>query len=640
MGAVVSLLWPKNSAVLHEYLRRVPSAVHTPETLLGSVAPSVAASAAVLAGEKASQARAALGSDPRSAAVATRIRESFSESLLLVDALDGLHASEGVELVVLNEDVTQRGKTVAKWAAARSVPSVVLSHSCILGRLYTVHRDVSAETIAVFGSRGAQPYIESGIEPARVSITGNPAWDTYRGLIPRRAAIRAELSRKHGFSPNDHVVVFATTWPAFFTAFCDPGHYEDSVRAVLRAVRELRELDVPLQLVIKERPSNAGKRAQLDALIREEATGFTPLISDGDLELWTVASDAVISVDSNVAIEASLAGTVAINLWSPMSWLNGPFFDASDGVLETTADKLSLAIAHALGNEEMRKLLRSQAAARVSDFAAAPGEAVARMAALMEQKRKPAPVDVRYVWQELSNPKPVSDKGKDSVYYRSPRTDMLAHLRSAPKFVLDVGCGAGATGAEIKQRYPNAYVTGIELNEGAARLAADRLDRVIQHNVEQLDFEKAGFTAGSIDLVLFPDVLEHLYDPWNVLMRIRRFLAPGAQVLASIPNSRNLWLLSHLSGGGWDYAEDGLLDVTHIRFFTKKTIAELFAQTGYDIHAMYSNPDGRVPVMQAPDGGDVNIDTPQFTLKNLNAQDLVELRTLQFIVDAAPQPHR
>lgn len=262
------------------------------------------------------------------------------------------------------------------------------------------------------------------------------------------------------------------------------------------------------------------------------------------------------------------------------------------------------------------------------------------MAALMEQKRKPAPVDVRYVWQELSNPKPVSDKGKDSVYYRSPRTDMLAHLRSAPKFVLDVGCGAGATGAEIKQRYPNAYVTGIELNEGAARLAADRLDRVIQHNVEQLDFEKAGFTAGSIDLVLFPDVLEHLYDPWNVLMRIRRFLAPGAQVLASIPNSRNLWLLSHLSGGGWDYAEDGLLDVTHIRFFTKKTIAELFAQTGYDIHAMYSNPDGRVPVMQAPDGGAVNIDTPQFTLKNLNAQDLVELRTLQFIVDAAPQPHR
>ena len=112
----------------------------------------------------------------------------------------------------------------------------------------------------------------------------------------------------------------------------------------------------------------------------------------------------------------------------------------------------------------------------------------------------------------------------DSPYYHYARTEVLAMIKAAPGVVLDVGCGGGATGGEIKKRYPLAQVHGIELSRGAAEIARTRLDRVLNENVEELDFASAGFAPGSIDLALFPDVLEHLYDPWRLLQRLKPFL--------------------------------------------------------------------------------------------------------------------
>lgn len=243
---------------------------------------------------------------------------------------------------------------------------------------------------------------------------------------------------------------------------------------------------------------------------------------------------------------------------------------------------------------------------------------------------------VRHVWHELSDPRGVAEKGIDSVYYRSPRLDMMARLRGAPRVMLDVGCGAGATGAAVKERFPGAQVVGIEINADAAALASDRIDRVIVDNVETLDFAQAGFAPHGIDVAFFPDVLEHLYDPWKLLERLRAFLTPDAHVVASIPNVRNLWLLLQLMGGNWDYAEEGLLDVTHVRFFTKKSVIQLFEQTGYRVDSISCNLDGRVPQIAVPQGGRVNLDMPSCLIKNVSDQDALELRTLQFVVDATP----
>ena len=246
------------------------------------------------------------------------------------------------------------------------------------------------------------------------------------------------------------------------------------------------------------------------------------------------------------------------------------------------------------------------------------------------------PVSARYTWLELSQPRTLAEKGDTGEYYDRPRTDLIELLQHAPRVVLEAGCGSGATGATLKQAYPQAVVHGVELSVEAAALAANRLDRVICANVEQVDFEESGFAHGSIDTVFFPDVLEHLYDPWNLLVRLRPYLSADAQVVASIPNSRNLWLLMHLLHGNWDYVEEGLLDVTHIRFFTLKTVRELFEQTGYTIVSLWQNPDGRIPDIPTNPGPVNTVDAGDAVLRNLSPVDVAELSTLQFRIVATP----
>jgi 2-polyprenyl-3-methyl-5-hydroxy-6-metoxy-1,4-benzoquinol methylase len=241
----------------------------------------------------------------------------------------------------------------------------------------------------------------------------------------------------------------------------------------------------------------------------------------------------------------------------------------------------------------------------------------------------------RPVWYELSHPKTVAEKGL-AHYYHFARPELVNLLAHTPRVVLDIGCAGGATGMLLKQTYPNATVHGIEINEEAASLASTRLDRVLRENVEKLDFACAGFEYESVDVVFLPDVLEHLYDPWNLLLRLKPFLAPDAQILASVPNSRNLLLISELSAGNFDYEEAGLLDVTHIRFFTRKSALALFTETGYSISRLSHNIDGRIPELVCPQNGTIDISLPKLTLKAINAQEALELRTLQFVIDARP----
>jgi 2-polyprenyl-3-methyl-5-hydroxy-6-metoxy-1,4-benzoquinol methylase len=243
-------------------------------------------------------------------------------------------------------------------------------------------------------------------------------------------------------------------------------------------------------------------------------------------------------------------------------------------------------------------------------------------------------VATTYVWETLSAPAPT--ESGDALYYNFVRSEVVGLIKQPPRIVLDVGCGGGATGAEIKRLYPGALVHGVELSEAAAAIAKTRLDRVLNENVEKLDFAACGFERKSIDLVLFPDVLEHLYDPWNLLRRLRPFLADDAHILASIPNVRNLWLINQLLAGNWDYAPAGLLDVTHIRFFTRKSIVELFEQTGYRIESMGANLDGRVPAAEIPHGAAVDISTDLMVLRKIDSANFQDLRVIQFLVDARP----
>ena len=122
-------------------------------------------------------------------------------------------------------------------------------------------------------------------------------------------------------------------------------------------------------------------------------------------------------------------------------------------------------------------------------------------------------------------------------------------------------------GVYVKEKFPAAKIVGIEVNRAAATIARSRLDCVLEGKIEDIDSTAAGITAASVDTVIAADVLEHMYDPWKVMAGLKQYLSPDTQVVASIPNSRNLILTAALiNHGSWAYSDAGLLDITHIRF--------------------------------------------------------------------------
>jgi trans-aconitate methyltransferase len=229
-------------------------------------------------------------------------------------------------------------------------------------------------------------------------------------------------------------------------------------------------------------------------------------------------------------------------------------------------------------------------------------------------------------------------------YYDHPRAALLDLFPVAPTRLLDVGCGSGATAALAKQRWPQLETIGVEIVPEAAERAAARLDRVIVGSAETLDLVAAGIAG--VDGVILADVLEHLVDPWRFLERLRDVLAPDAMIVASIPNIANLWLLEELAAGRFDYTPDGLLDRTHLRFFTRRTIAQLFAGAGYAIERWERTTDGRVDdatrrrilgvMLPVPLGG--RVAGRRVTVRGVETDEAYhDLRTVQFGLLARPQ---
>ena len=164
-----------------------------------------------------------------------------------------------------------------------------------------------------------------------------------------------------------------------------------------------------------------------------------------------------------------------------------------------------------------------------------------------------------------------------SGYFDLVRTDVLKLLPTAKKWmsILEVGCGDGLTLEYLKNNYAVELTTGVEIEPDAATRARERVDRVINCSADVMENE---FAAGEFDLIMCLDVLEHLYDPWKVLRDLESKLQPGGFVLASIPNVQHWSVVRKLVAGKWNYTKAGLMDETHIRFFTEKTIHQLFKQ--------------------------------------------------------------
>jgi 2-polyprenyl-3-methyl-5-hydroxy-6-metoxy-1,4-benzoquinol methylase len=191
----------------------------------------------------------------------------------------------------------------------------------------------------------------------------------------------------------------------------------------------------------------------------------------------------------------------------------------------------------------------------------------------------------KYVWQRLSRQGVADDDA--ARYEADSRDDTVALLSSEPRFALDVGCYTGTAGRSIKDRFPQCKVWGIEPDARAAELARRHMDKVIVGTFDTVDWSAQRVAVGEIDAVLLLDVLEHMYNPWLTLETLRGLVAPQAQIVISLPNVRNIFILRDLMNGYWRYRDAGLLDATHIRFFSRYEALRLIYQTGFRV-ATYS----------------------------------------------------
>lgn len=155
---------------------------------------------------------------------------------------------------------------------------------------------------------------------------------------------------------------------------------------------------------------------------------------------------------------------------------------------------------------------------------------------------------------------------------------MLVEMVGANKRVLDVGCDTGYLG-EALGAFGNE-TAGFEVNEETAEEARKRLTRVEVGDLETTDLVSV-FGAGSFDVVVFGDVLEHLRDPLPVLRQSRHLLAPGGSVVISTPNVAHGDVRLALLSGRFDYNQLGILDVTHTRFFTKQSLVDFLHDGGF-----------------------------------------------------------
>lgn len=172
---------------------------------------------------------------------------------------------------------------------------------------------------------------------------------------------------------------------------------------------------------------------------------------------------------------------------------------------------------------------------------------------------------------------------KANQYFGSARPEMVRFIPEGVKDVLEVGCGGGAFAAAVRNTR-RARFTGIEPFEAAAETAATRLDEVLQTSAEE---GLSRLRGRLFDCIVFNDVLEHLVDPESALIAAAALLRPQGKVVASIPNMRYLPVLRGLVlRGEWRYTSEGVLDRTHLRFFTHKSIAEMFTACGYGVDVL------------------------------------------------------
>ena len=173
---------------------------------------------------------------------------------------------------------------------------------------------------------------------------------------------------------------------------------------------------------------------------------------------------------------------------------------------------------------------------------------------------------------------------KPTLYYEESRPEMVKYIPSGARTILDIGCGAGGFACTLKKTHADLELWGIEMMPEAAAIADNRLTKVL---IGTFDQNLDSLPKNYFDAIIFNDVLEHLEDPNAALKATLSLLTSKGVIVASIPNIRfidTVWGL--LWNGEWEYMDWGILDRTHLRFFTKSSILKMFMDCGFSINCI------------------------------------------------------
>lgn len=213
-------------------------------------------------------------------------------------------------------------------------------------------------------------------------------------------------------------------------------------------------------------------------------------------------------------------------------------------------------------------------------------------------------------------------------YYSGIRTELIEKIQQETDdcfSVLEIGCGCGTTLSHIKWKYPNARVCGVELSKQAAALGKQMAD-IIVGDIEALELP---YGEQTFDYIICGDVLEHLRDPEKVVSRLKKYLSASGKLIACIPNLANITVITPLLHGSFEYKDAGLLDRTHIHFFTKKSIEKMFLNAGYKITEWIPQKGGEATDLVSGDEALINL---IYQLPGIASQE--ELETYEYLVVA------
>ncbi len=230
--------------------------------------------------------------------------------------------------------------------------------------------------------------------------------------------------------------------------------------------------------------------------------------------------------------------------------------------------------------------------------------------------------------REVAKERAVPRVGKAEAYYSHARVEVIEFVPESAMKILEIGCGAGSTGKLLKEQNKGREVVGVEFNKEAAKSASGVLDKVFTGDIEKLTLP---YPKRYFDAIIYADVLEHLNNPEALLKKHKQLLKDDGLMVMSIPNVQHFTVINQLMAGRWTYTDEGLLDRTHLRFFTLYEIRQMLERLGLSNYEVHS----KTVDNHYKEGASGTLRIGRWQVGPLNEDEMLGFFAFQYIIRAA-----